>query len=86
MTRDELFEMLEEYECPIATGFDAAIIGLGCQFNTTFAVYDRAKVIEILVAQGLTEEDAEEHFAFNIGGAYVGESTPAFVDLVERAA
>lgn len=86
MTREELFEMLDEHECLLLIGFDEAIIGISCQFNRTFAVYDRAKVIQILIEEGLTEEEAEEHFSFNISGAYVGESTPAFVSLVERAA
>jgi hypothetical protein len=27
----------------------------------------------------MDEDEAEEYFAFNVEGAYVGESTPAFM-------
>jgi hypothetical protein len=30
----------------------------------------------------MSEEEAIECFEFNIQGAYVGESTPVFVDLI----
>jgi hypothetical protein len=29
----------------------------------------------------MSEEEAEEHFSFNIAGAYVGENTPVIVEL-----
>ena len=63
-----------------ADGYDDCIIGLCRRFNDVFLVYDRAKVIAKLVAGGLTEEEAEEHFEFNIAGAWVGASTPGFVE------
>jgi hypothetical protein len=69
-----------EVELQIADGFDDAILGIGQRFNTYFVVYDQAKVIETLMARdGMTEEDADEFFAFNIVGAWVGEGTPCFL-------
>jgi hypothetical protein len=62
-----------------ADGFDDALLGLGQQFHTFFAVYDRSKCIKILMGQGMSEMDAEEYFEFNTAGAYVGEQTPVFV-------
>ena len=43
------------------------------------ACYDRQKVIEILIDQGMSSEDAVEYFEFNINGAYVGEYTPFYL-------
>ena len=41
--------------------------------------YDRTKCIAILVDGGMTEEEAEEYFSFNVDDAWVGESTPMFL-------
>jgi hypothetical protein len=64
-----------------ADGFDDAIIGIGYCFNNASVVYDREKVISILMEQGdMSRDEAEEYFSFNVVGAYVGEATPVFVD------
>jgi len=61
-------------------GMDAALIGVGQQFNKHFLIYSMAKVIEILMDRdGMTEIDALEFFNFNIVGAYMGEFTPVFL-------
>lgn len=69
-------------EEPILTadGFDEAFIGIGHQFNRPMAVYDTDKCFEIIMRNGLTEEEAREHFEFNVLGAYVGEYTPMFLN------
>jgi len=70
----------------LATGFEAALVGLGWQFNTPLAVYDQDKCIEILVARdGMDLDEAIEFFAFNVTGAWVGASTPVFIRLKENA-
>jgi len=38
-------------------------------------IYSVKKCMEILMIN-MSEEDAMEHFSFNISGAYVGEKTP----------
>ena len=64
----------------LADGFEDAFIGIGQQFNRHFAIYDRQKCIEILMERDeLNEEEAEEHFEFNVVGAWVGHGTPVFV-------
>ena len=70
------------YDGPLlADGFEDALIGLGFQFNTPIAVYDRAQCLHILMTRdGMTEEDAEEYFSFNVIGAYMGRRTPVFID------
>lgn len=67
-----------------ADGFDDAIIGV-CEGwyskNTHHEVicYDYEKCVEILVGQGMSEDDAEEWMSFNVTGAYVGEYTPVYL-------
>jgi hypothetical protein len=63
---------------------DAAIVGLVSAFGKEPVVcYDREKVIEILMEDGMDEEEAEEFFSFNIEGAYVGEATPMFISSTQ---
>jgi hypothetical protein len=77
---DKVTDMLYDDESvQLADGFEDAFIGISRQFNRApFANYDRNKCIEIIIEQGMDEDEAEEYFAFNVEGAYVGESTPAF--------
>ena len=65
----------------LADGFEDALVGYGYQFNYPIAVYSRKKCIEILMDDGIMDyEEATEYFDFNVAGAYVGESTPVFLD------
>ncbi len=72
----------DDYSILLADGLDEAFIGIGWQFNTPLAVYDRDKCIEILESQGMTPDEAQEYFYFNTQGAYVGEQTPVFVERI----
>ena len=72
----------DDYSILLADGLDEAFIGIGWQFNTPFAVYDRDKCMEILESQGMTPEEAQEYFYFNTQGAYVGEQTPIFLERI----
>ena len=63
-----------------ADGFDAAIVGVGRQGpSNELTVYSYGKCIELLKNDGMTEEDAIDHFEFNIVGGWVGPSTPVFL-------
>lgn len=43
-------------------------------------VYSAEKVVKILVKDNdMTEEEAWEHFDYNISGAWLGDGTPIFV-------
>jgi hypothetical protein len=58
-----------------ADGLDEAIIGYDDQ--TGRLIYSMTKIINILIEDdGMTEEDALEHYYYNIHGGYVGEQTP----------
>ena len=63
-----------------ADGFDGAIIGVDA--NVERIVYDKYKMIEILISQGWEHDDALEHLEYNVWCAYVGENTPIYVDVM----
>jgi hypothetical protein len=69
-----IIESYPDEEFLKADGFDDAIIGV--DEMTMRLIYSVTKCIDILMAEGLTEDDAMEFFDFNVGGAYVGEKTP----------
>lgn len=75
-------EMAESYGPFItADGFDDAIMGICHSFGKESVVcYDQIKILSNLVSQGMTEEEAQEYFDYNIIGAYVGEKTPCFLE------
>jgi hypothetical protein len=71
---DDLLFLDEEY-------FDAAIIGVTERCGQVSTVcYDTGKIIEILMENGMSDEEAWEYYNFNIAGAWVGDRTPTFVD------
>lgn len=67
---------------------DNAIIGISVPWQNEHQetlVYSGKIIIENLVKQGMTEEEAYEYCDFNIAGAYVGQTTPIIVwDYVEH--
>jgi hypothetical protein len=61
-------------------GFDAAIIGVGERCGSPeIIVYDADKCVDILMEGGMDHDEAQEFFAYNTLGAYVGEHTPIYV-------
>jgi hypothetical protein len=78
--RDDVVEASGDEEMLFADGFDGAVLGYFQRCGQDpVVVYDREKCIEIIMSWGLSEEDAEEHFEFNVVGGWVGERTPAFL-------
>lgn len=55
-------------------GFDEAIIGV--DEHSLRLIYSQRKILDILVNDGMTEEDAVYHYGYNIQSAYYGEDTP----------
>ena len=75
---DELSEV--NPEALLADGFDDAY--LGYVINThhrSVAVYDALKCVEILMEDGMTEDEANEYLEFNTFCAYVGPDGPLFI-------
>lgn len=74
----------EDETIQLPDGFEEAFIGIARQFGKPFGVYDRKKCIDILVERdGMSYEEADEYFAYNVEGAWVGENTPAFLERNE---
>ena len=75
----------------VADGFDDAIIGYAeppkpaqIGMSEPVVIYDRQKVIDILISQEMTEEEAIEYFNYNIAGSYMGEGTPIYMHRANR--
>jgi hypothetical protein len=76
-------------EVLFADGFDGCIIGYTDSWSgpsrPVRVVYSVEKIVDQLMTEdGLSYDDAMEHFEFNIIGAYVGEHTPVFVRSIEE--
>ena len=83
--RDRIQEQHDYKPLLFADGFDEAILGVGWSFDKPLSVaYDKHKCIKILMKRDkMSRTDAEEYFSFNVEGAYVGEATPVFVELIK---
>lgn len=71
---DEILAQFPEDEILKADGFDDAIIGI--DESSMRLIYSESKCIDILIAEGMEQEDAIEHFDFNVKYAWVGDKTP----------
>lgn len=83
MTREEILERFDEdEELMFMDGYDDCIVGIVERFGQAPIIcYDKFKILESLVKDGMTEEEAEEFFYFNQIGAWVGDRTPCFIEL-----
>ena len=63
-TLDNIIEAFPEESFLTADGFDNCIIGL--EAMSMRLIYSKSKIIMQLVSEGLTLEEAFEHFSFNI--------------------
>jgi hypothetical protein len=71
--------MGEDETILLADGLENAFMGIGRQFTHPIAIYSYKKTLKCLKGMGMTTEDAEEYFQFNIAGAFVGDQTPVFL-------
>jgi hypothetical protein len=72
---DRILEWFPEDDILKADGYDDAIIGI--DDASMRLIYSVDKCIRILIDdEGMTEEDAIEHFHYNTKSAWVGEQTP----------
>jgi hypothetical protein len=62
-------------------GFDEAVIGVVERAGLLAVCYDRNKIIKILM-RDMNAEEAWEYYEYNILGAYMGESTPVYLDVM----
>lgn len=81
--RDSILDMYPDNDFLFADGFDDAIIGVTISNGADVICYSVEKMLNILVHRdGMTREEAEEYFDFNIAYAYVGDLTPCYVRTV----
>jgi hypothetical protein len=80
--RGELLDVLgdENPEALTADGFEDAFIGI-CRRSSKppLAAYSYEKCIKVIMRDGTSEEEAVEHFEYNVIGSWVGEGTPVFI-------
>lgn len=74
---ERIVEQFEDEELLVAEGFDDAIIGIDAR--SLRIIYSIKKCIGMLCFD-MSEEDAIDHFYYNVEGSYVGEKTPIWCD------
>ena len=73
----ELLVLPEEY--------DDCIVGIVEGFNIPSTVaYDLTMIIDKLMQDDMSYEDAWEHYSYNIRGTYMGMTTPVFITRSEN--
>lgn len=76
-------EIASDEPIVFADGYDTAIIGICWREGYPCVAYDIDRVIAILKKRdGMTRDEAEEFFEFNISGAWIGEGTPIFIKRI----
>jgi predicted glycosyltransferase involved in capsule biosynthesis len=80
ITRNEILGLFPDRQFIFADGYDDCIIGFTwTEDNKNIRLmYSATKIIDKL-AEEMDYEDAEDFFAFNITGSYLGELTPEYV-------
>ena len=79
--KSELMNLIEENDLLTMDGYDDCIIGVvhrAC--SDQYVVYDTKKIINKLVKSGMSYDEAVEFHQFNQACAWVGDSTPGFVE------
>jgi hypothetical protein len=79
--RDQLLAFVPDDILLFADGFDDAIIGLDTL--SLKVVYSKQQMIQILIDEDMTPEDAIEFLEYNTWNTYVGEQTPIYVDQID---
>jgi len=70
----------DEYELLTMDGYDDCIVGVVERFGQNPIVcYDKDKVLQKLVEDGCSEDEAAEFWSFNQIGAWAGDATPCFL-------
>lgn len=81
--KHEIIQYLNETEqnTIIYDNLDNALIGIGNQHTKPpIAIYSLRLIIETLINDGLTYEEAIEYTDYNITGAWLGEQTPLIIN------
>ena len=82
MNRKDIEDLYSDDEPDIlfADGYDGAIEGVVWDGERTRVVYRMESVLEILMDQGMTYDEASEYFDFKVARAHVGVYTPLYLE------
>jgi hypothetical protein len=81
MKREELSEMYPDLLVMTPSYFDEAIVGVATRIGLEAICYSQEKVIDLLMKHdGMEYDEAVEYMEFNMKGAWVGDSTPVFLE------
>ena len=74
----EIVDMFPESEILKCDGYDDCILGYDYNWDGNIRLIYSVKAIldKMVKEEGLSDDDAIEHFEFNFRGAYMGENTP----------
>lgn len=79
---DQLRE--ENPDAIILDGYESAFVGIARRCGQpSVAAYSYSKIIDELRRE-MSYDEAVEFFEFNIGGAWMGENTPVFIEIEEE--
>ena len=88
VTREELLDELELDDDTLfldPEALDEFIIGACEQFGRERVLaYDYDKLIEYWTSHGMSVEEAEEWYSYNVVGAWLGGHTPVYVQLRKK--
>jgi len=74
----EIVDMFPESEILKCDGYDDCILGYDYNWDGNIRlIYSVKAILDKMVKEdGISDEEAIEHFDFNFRGAYMGEKTP----------
>jgi hypothetical protein len=84
MNQSEIIEVIAKSnpKARLLTGFDEAIVGLGrTAGGEVIAIYDRDRILSLLVRGGMSPLEGEEFVSFNLELAYAGPDAPVIARL-----
>lgn len=66
-------------------GYDDCVVGVIERYGMDpLLCYDKQKVLSKLQDDGMSYEEAEEFWAYNQLGAWVGDTTPSFITFIKQ--
>ena len=75
---DDIVEMFPDLDILKCDGYDDCVIGFDYCFGDNFRlIYSIKMILDKMVKEdGLSDDEAIEHFEYNFRGSYLGEKTP----------
>ena len=78
--KQKLIDNYPDIQILFADGLNDAIAGF--DEKSERVIYDVEEIIQCLIKDGMTYEEAEEYYGFNIECAYVGKKTPIYMKKI----